>query len=182
LILFAWTVFALEKRTHPISDGRLVKFLFIPALFAAPALHGGLKQWSNEEEHPGLRAAIARVAPAHPRIAAMARDLDFGHPVTRQLEGIWIGRQSALWTSSSVAHLLPSAADPAYRARLLNYRHDDLLAFAEDVARGRPDAIIVEDQAVREWVLKQPETANALNSYERVGAAGAVEIWALKRY
>jgi hypothetical protein len=179
LILFAWIAFALEQRTHRISAG-LAKFLFIPALVAAPALHGGVEQWSNEEEHSGLRAAIARVAPAHPRLIAIARQMDFGHPLTRQLDGSWVGRASALWVSSNVGRLLPTASDPAYRARLLAYRHQDLSVLAEDVAGGRPDIIIVEDPVLRQWVLHQPETADVLNPYARAAAAGAVEIWTRK--
>jgi hypothetical protein len=182
LILFAWIAFALERRTrtHRISD-RLVKFLFVPALVAAPALHGGVVQWSNEEEHPGLRAAVARVAPAHPRLIAIARQMDIGHPLTRQLDGTWVGRASALWVSSNVGRFLPTASDPAYRARLLAYRHQDLLALAEDVARGRPDIIIVEDPVLRQWVLEQLETTGVLNLYAHVAAAGVVEIWTRKR-
>jgi hypothetical protein len=180
LILFAWIIFAFEKRSHPIAHGRLVKFLFIPAFFAAPVVLGGFNQWSNEEEHPGLREAVARVAPPHPRLIAIARQMDLGHPLTRQLQGTWVGRQNALWVSSLVGQLLPAATDASYRARLLDYRHQDLLAFAEDVARGGPDAIIVEDQKIREWVVKQPETAGVLNSYIRAGAAGPVEVWTRK--
>jgi hypothetical protein len=177
LILFAWMAFILENRQHPIADSRLVKFLFIPMLIAAPVLHAGVNQWSNEEEHPGLREAIARVASAHPRIIAIARQLDFGHPVTRQLEGSWVGRQNALWTSSFVAQLLPRASDPAYRERLLDYRRNDLLALAQDITNARPDVIIVESEGTREWVLKQPETAAVLNSYSRADSAGEIEIW-----
>jgi hypothetical protein len=180
LILFAWTAFVLENRRHPIADSRLVKFLFIPALVAAPILHAGVTQWSNEEEHAGLREAIARVAPAHPRMIALARQLDFGHPVTRELNGTWVGRQNALWTSSFVIQLLPQATDPAYRERLLAYRRNDLSTFAQDVERGRPDVIVVESAGTREWALKQPETATVLDSYARAGEAGEIEIWLRK--
>jgi hypothetical protein len=180
LILFAWTAFILENRKHPIADSRLVKFLFIPMLIAAPVLHGGVNQWSNEEEHPGLREAIARLAPAHPRIIALARQLDFGHPVTRRLEGTWVGRQNALWTSSFVAQLLPGARDSAYRERLLQYRRADLMIFAQDVERARPDVIIVESQGTREWAVKQPEAKMVLDSYVRAGEVGEIEIWTRK--
>jgi len=177
LILFAWLAFVLENRGHPIADSRLVKFLFVPMLIAAPILVAGVNQWSNEEEHPGLREAILRVAPAHPRLIVMARQLDFGHPVTRQLKGNWVGRQNALWASSFVTQLLPGATDPAYRQRLLNYRRDDLAGFAQDVSRGRPDVIVVESEALREWVLQQPETRSVLDSFRRAGDAGEIEIW-----
>jgi hypothetical protein len=177
LALFAWIAFILENRRHPVADSRLVKFLFVPLLVAAPLLHGGVNQWSNEQEHPGLREAILRVAPPHPRVIALARQLDYGHPVTRQIGGVWVGRQNALWTSSFVTQLLPRASDPAYRARLFSYRRNDLADFAQDVARSRPDVIIVESAGLREWALKQPETARVLDSYVLSGEAGEIEIW-----
>jgi hypothetical protein len=177
LILFAWAVFVLDHRARSIAGGRLVKFLFIPLFAAAPALHGGVQLWSNGEEHPGLREAVARLAPAHPRVIAFARELNFGHPVTRQLEGTWVGRQSALWIPVFVAQLLPRADDPAYRARLLEYRREDLAALARDMRHGRPDVVIVEDQTTREWVEKQPETAGALEDYRKAGAVDEIEIW-----
>jgi hypothetical protein len=179
LALLAWCFFTLD--THPRAraarDGRLFKFVFLPLFLAAPAMFGAARLLSDEEEHPGLRAEIARVAPAQPRLIALARQLDFGHPVTRQLGGIWVGRPNALWTASFASHLLRDAKDPAQRARLESYRRRDLAGFAEDVRAGRPDAIIVEDRETREWALKQPETAIALDGYEKTGQAEAIEIW-----
>lgn len=186
LILFAWALFALDELRLPSAPlrgtrERLVKFLFVPAFCAAPAFFGVINQVADIEEHKGLRAAIARLAPAHPRMIAMARQLDFGHPVVRQVGGQWVGRQNALWASSFVAQLMPDAAsDPSYRARLENYRHEDLAAFAEDVRKGRPDVILVENKATREFVSRRPETSGILDHYDKGGTAGEIEIWLRK--
>lgn len=182
LALLAWCFFALDghPRARAAREGRLFKFVFLPALVAAPFLFGAFKALANVEEHPGLRAEIARVAPAHPRVIAMARQLDYGHPVTRQLEGTWVGRPNALWTASLAAYLLRDAQDPARRERLENYRRRDLAGFAEDIRAGKPDVIVVEDRETREWVLKQPESAAALDGYEKAGEAREIEIWTRK--
>lgn len=182
LILLAWCFLALDKhpRARAARAGRLFKFVFVPALIAAPAMFGAAKLLGDVEEHPGLRAAIERHSPARPRLIAMARQLDFGHPVTRQVKGTWVGRPNALWTASFAAYLLNSAKDPAYRARLEDYRRRDLAGFAQDIREGRPDAIIVEDKETREWVLKQPESAHVLDGYEKAGAAENIEIWSRK--
>lgn len=182
LALLAWCFFALDKhpRVQAVRDGRLFKFVFLPAFIAAPMLFGAVKVLTNVEEHPGLRAEIARVAPPHPRVIAMARQLDYGHPVTRQLDGVWVGRPNALWTASLAAYLLRDVKDPQWRARLEEYRRRDLAGFMEDVRDGRPDVIVVEDRDTREWVVKQPETARALDGYEKAGQAGEIEIWTRK--
>lgn len=181
-ILFAWTFLALGDRAARTARStgakeRLIKFLFVPALVAAPAFFGIFEQVSDREEHPGLLDAVARVAPPHPRIAAMASGLDFGHPLVRQLGGEWVGRQNALWVTALVGRLLPSAASPAYRERLEAYRRDDLEAFAQDVRALPPDVVIVEDAATREFVLKRAETAGVLESYRLAKRAGEIEIW-----
>jgi hypothetical protein len=179
LALVAWIFFTLDRhpRASAARDGYLFKFLFLPALIAAPALFAGANQIANVEEHPGLAAAVARVAPEHPRVIAMARQLDFGHPVTRQLGGTWVGRPNALWVSSFVAQLLPGAKDEAARQRLLAYRHRDLDGFARDVRLAQPDVVIVEDKPTRDYVEKQPETAHVLEGYEKTAAVDAIEIW-----
>ncbi|WP_442754398.1 hypothetical protein ACNHKD_15580 [Methylocystis sp. JAN1] len=182
LALLAWCFFALDghPRARAAREGHLFRYVFLPSLFAAPFLFGAFKVLADAEEHPGLRAEIARVAPAHPRLIVMARQLDYGHPVTRQLEGTWAGRPNALWTASLAAYLLRDAKDPARRERLENYRRRDLAGFAEDIRAGKPDVIVVEDRETREWVLKQPESAAALDGYEKAGEAREIEIWTRK--
>lgn len=182
LALLAWCFFALDShpRAQAVREGRLFMFIFLPIFFASPAIFGADKLLSNAEEHPGLRGEIARVAPAHPRIIVMARQLSYGHPVTRQLAGTWVGRPNALWTATLAGYLLGDVRDPARRARLEDYRRRDLIGFVEDVSVGRPDVIVVEDKGTREWALKQPETANVLDGYEKTGQAEEIEIWTRK--
>jgi len=182
LSLLAWMFFALDAhpRARMARDGRLFKFVFVPALLAAPALFGAADQLADAEEHPGLRAAVERAAPPQPRVIAMARQLDFGHPVTRRLGGTWVGRPNALWVSSFAAQLLKTAATPERRARLEDYRRRDLAGFAEDMRAGRPDVVVVENAATREWVETQPETAGVLAEYEMAGKAEDIEIWTRK--
>ena len=184
LVFLAWLSFLFDqlrlsrKHAAPISDHWLVKFFFIPALFAAPAFFGAANQLANIEEHPGLRDAILRYAPPRPRMIALAFQPDIGHPVARQVGATWVGRQSALWISASVGYLWDHSADGSpYRARLANYRREDVAIFAEDVERAKPDVILVEDARIREWAARQPETADVLASYERAANARDVEIW-----
>ena len=181
LLLFAWVFLALRDRmarvAPPTGTKRaLLKFLFLPGLLAAPAYFGVVEQLTDHEEHPGLLDAVAFVAPPHPRVATIASQLDFGHPLVRQLDGQWIGRQNALWTTAAVGRLLATAA-PQRRERLEAWRSADLAGLAEDIRQGRPDIIVVEDRATREWVLRRPEMAGALDAYRLAKQAGDIEIW-----
>ncbi|WP_166141273.1 formate dehydrogenase accessory protein FdhE [Methylosinus sp. RM1] len=177
LLLFAWIFFALREAAPATgAKSALMKFLFLPALLAAPAYFGIVEQLTDREEHEGLLAAVAEVAPPHPRIATIASQLDFGHPLTRRLDGEWVGRQNALWTTALVGRLLETASPPR-REALEARRIADLAALAQDIRAGRPDIVVAEDRATREWVLKRPETAAALDGYRLAKRAGDVEIW-----
>lgn len=179
LALFAWIFFALERYPHARAGG-VFKFVFLPVFVAAPMLFGAVKLLTDEEEQPGLRAEIARVAPPRPHLIALAPDLGYGHPVARHLDGVWVGRPNALWVMASANHLLKQERDPARRARLEAYRLGDLAGFAQDVRTGRPDAIIVADRETRDFSLKQPAIAEAFADYEKSGQAGEVEVWTRK--
>ncbi|WP_018265012.1 hypothetical protein [Methylosinus sp. LW4] len=176
LLLFAWIFFALRDRAATGVRAALTKFLFVPALLAAPAYFGIVEQLTDREEHEGLMAAVAAVAPPRPRIATIASQLDFGHPLTRRLAGEWVGRQNALFVTAAVGRLLETAG-PERRQRLEARRSADLAALAEDIRAGRPDIIVAEDRATREWVLKRPGMAGALDGYRLAKQAGDIEIW-----
>jgi len=181
LLLFAWIFLALRDRiarvAPPTGTKRaLIKFLFLPGLVAAPAYFGVVEQVTDHEEHPGLLDAVAFVAPPHPRVATIASQLDYGHPLVRQLDGEWVGRQNALWATAAVGRLLATAAPPE-RDRLEARRSADLAGLAQDIREGRPDIIVVEDRATRDWVLRRPEMAGALDAYRLAKQAGDIEIW-----
>ncbi|HEY8070446.1 MAG TPA: hypothetical protein VIE47_00540, partial [Methylocystis sp.] len=179
LLFLAWLSHALDlAREEPGVAHPLVRFFFVPLLIASPFCFGGGGQWADAEEHPGLLAAAASHAPPRPRVIALAFNCDVGHPLTRRLHGQWVGHPCSLWTTSYVDQLLnSSASDPAYRARLAEYRRRDLTTFARDVEEGRADVVVVESPRLREWSAKQPEIAGVLASFEKTGEAGEIEVW-----
>ncbi len=179
LLFLAWLAHALDlARKEPGVAHPLVRFFFVPLLIASPFCFGGGGQWADAEEHPGLLAAAASRAPPRPRVIALAFNCDVGHPLTRRLHGQWVGHPCSLWTTSYVDQLLNSSpSDPAYRARLAEYRRRDLTTFARDVDEGRADVIVVESSRLREWSAKQPEIAGVLASFEKTGEAGEIEVW-----
>jgi hypothetical protein len=179
LLFLAWLAHALDlAREVPGAAHPLVRFFFVPLLIASPFCFGGGGQWADAEEHPGLLAAAASHAPPRPRVIALAFNCDVGHPLTRRLHGQWVGHPCSLWTTSYVDQLLNSSpSDPAYRARLAEYRRRDLTTFARDVDEGRADVVVVESPRLREWSARQPEIAGVLAPFEKTGDAGEIEVW-----
>ncbi len=153
-------------------------YVFLPVLCAAPFLFGAVQLVTNGEEHPGLTAAVARIAPPRPRIAALAEQLDYGHPLVRRLGGTWVGRQNCLWISWGVKYLRGGGrGDPAAEARRSKYLGADLEMFAEDVRKGKPDVLLVESEELAAWARAQPALSSLFDAYALAGSAGDIEIW-----
>jgi len=186
LILFSWLLFVVEEARMSPGGGvmrwPLVKFFFLPAFVATPLFFGVIEQFSDGEEFPGLRAAVAAHTPAHPRLMALSANCSVGHPLTRRLQGRWVMRPCALWASVLATQLWSgSETAPAYRARLEAYRRQDMAGFAEDVDKGRPDAIIIETPGLRDWALRQPVLAAAMAPFEKAAVAGGTEVWTRRK-
>jgi hypothetical protein len=165
------------------SDGRRLRrsfalFIFVPALCLAPFLFGAMKDFGNGEEYAGLTDAVRRVAPAHPKISALAEQLDIGHPLVRRLGGTWIGHQNCLWVSWGVRYLLGQGlVPPAERTLLLAYMRKDEEVFADDVSRGKPDVLLIESPDVESWARTQPALRSVFDAYRQVERVGRVEVW-----
>ncbi len=178
LALLAAASFLAESAESSRSRRVFALFVFIPALCLAPFLFGTAKDFGNGEEYPGLTEAVQRVAPAHPKIAALAEQLDVGHPLVRHVGGTWVGHQNCLWVSWGVRYLLRQrTVSASERARLLGAMRDDEATFAADVDRGKPDILLVENKGVETWARGQPALASVFRHYRQVGEASGVEVW-----
>ncbi len=56
-------------------------------------------------------------------------------------------------------------------------RDAERVLFAEDIARGRPDVILVESATLRAWAGKQPELAHVLDGFRKAAVASEIEVW-----
>jgi hypothetical protein len=152
--------------------------VLVPVLAVAPFLAVAQHDLLRAESYPGLTELVRRVGPAHPRIGALSEMMDVGHPLTRQVDGVWIGRQNALWRINMTDQILANASpDAAARARFGEIARRDRVELAEDVSRGKPDLVLVETAALRKRALATPELANMLDGYEMAGRASGVEVW-----
>ena len=142
-------------------------------------LLGAAIQWTAAEEHEGLTEAVRRVAPPHPRVMAMSPELTAGFPLTRRLDGAWVGRAQRLWLLVSARMILAAGwGDDVYRARLAREAADDAAMFLADVRANRPDVILVDrDPRVSEARVALPDLAAALRDYAPVVTVENYEVW-----
>lgn len=173
--LAGWLAF---RRAAPRQAALFAKACVLPAFVCAPFFGAAWMNAPGAEEYPGLTAQVRALAPARPKIAALAAQLDVAHPLTRRLDGAWIGRQNALWVANCVAQILATqTVSPERRALLESHAARERADFAADLRAGRPDVLLVESAALREWAGRQPEFGRLFDGYARKGQAGAVEIW-----
>jgi hypothetical protein len=119
-----------------------------------------------------LAALIEAKAPPHPRLVMIGGDLAVGHPVTRWVGGLWVQRQHNLWISANAPGILRAGRlDAADRARLVVAVAADERMLVEDIARGRPDAVLVQDRTWMGWIARNPAVAGALAGYREAGTA-----------
>lgn len=151
----------------------------IPALIVAPFLCAAQRNMPGAEEYPELTAAVQANAPARPRIAALAHQLDVGHPLTRRIDGAWVMRRNALWVDNCVRQILATKKiDDETRARLLEYAADERREVGEDIAKGQPDVILIETPQLRGMGAEENGILRPAGRLCEEGAGGDIEVWA----
>jgi len=162
---------------HDEARKSLGPAVFWPILILSPLLFGAQTMFADSEEYPGLVQAVKSFNLVHPKIAVLAEQVDLGHPLVRQVDGEWIGRQNCLWTSYEARTLLHPGMSNARRETLLNYIRADEKAFAQDIQQGQPDLILVETQALEKRAQENPELQPVFVGYNKAAKVGDVSIW-----
>jgi hypothetical protein len=127
-----------------------------------------------------LAPAIRTIAP-HARILTLSDDLSVGHPATRQASGVWVGRLPSLWITAAVVQRLEQGGlDTATRAALIGYAQRDRAMLTEDIARNRPDVILVhvgtEAPGWLDWAHADAALSAELKAYKADRTLGDVLI------
>ena len=140
----------------------------------AALLWVGIALWQTQiwsfRPDPSVEAVLRRVAPVNPTMIALSRELSSGHPLTRNVDGRWVGSRASLFTAAAARDW--GLGDPVAR----HAYHADIAGFARDVATHRPVVVLV-DRPDKAWLLGEPEVASVLRSYRPAGRAGNTEIW-----
>jgi len=151
--------------------------VFWPILILSPLLFGAQAMVVDREEYPGLVQAVKGFGLNHPKIAVLAEQVDLGHPLVRQVDGQWIGRQNCLWTSYAGRTLLNAGMDDERHALLKTYIRADEEALAEDVLKGQPDLILVETPVLEKRARENSALKPIFIGYNKAASVGDVSIW-----
>ncbi|WP_258766109.1 hypothetical protein [Bradyrhizobium arachidis] len=121
----------------------------------------------------------------HPRLLTITDHIALGHPLVRELDGVWVG--------SSCAQLLAAGAilreqDPQLSDDI-RVKLDNIIAFERrqllnGLRDGRPDVVLVDTYLFSTnrfdwltWAKSDPETRAELNRYREVEGVGRVRIF-----
>jgi hypothetical protein len=113
-----------------------------------------------------LEPAIQRRSD-RPKVLAISGDLGVGHPLTRRVNGVWVGRVPSQWLSEMV-HLLrwSNPAMPADAIRRLDVLTGlDRSMFIADLRNHEPDVLLID---VRPYTVDWKAWAEADEEYRRL--------------
>ena len=138
----------------------------------------GLFYLGDAPDYPALRAEMLRLPP-HSSVMAISSDLSVGHPLVRQIGGVWAGRLGSLWAvSGAIIRRAGGNMDAAQAAQVAAAARAHVLMLAQDIAGDRPDVVLV-DRADYDWaglIDGYPELAAALAGYADGGAFDKTQI------
>lgn len=125
-----------------------------------------------------LRDAVKRVGPPHPRLVGVSFDFALGHPLTRWVDGEWIGRRGSLWVTGNAWQQMENPAlSVAERRAYQAAERDDAAMLAADIASRRPNIILVDDVPGPQWIAAHPPLAQAMGGYQPAARVGHVTLW-----
>jgi hypothetical protein len=149
-----------------------------PALAAAVLAVGGFI-WLNLAPNLSALAAPIRRLATNPTILAITSDIAVGHPLVRQVNGRWVSRVCSLWITAGVEwRRHQEQLDPVTDARLEAYAARDLVMVVDDIARERPDIILIENISAdwSSWARSRPTLAEQLSAYRDVAIVNNIRI------
>lgn len=169
-----WTLETSENQINGVP--RPIGFLLIAMALILPAP----RFFRADVSHPGLAAAIERLAP-HPRILAIGFLQNLGHPLTRDVGGVWVGSTWGLWATGG-AMLMKARVedDPVLQAKAEAYFEKDRRMVADDIETRHPDIILLEETVgfdFGQWIAGSSRLQAALARYRLVDTVGDVKIF-----
>jgi hypothetical protein len=160
----------LAPRLSPRAIGGAATIAF---LFAYVSL-------SQNAAHPRLERFISAFAP-HPKLIAIAPSLTLGFPLTRHVQGVWVGRMHSLWITDLVSHALElGGLDEAAKARYQVDLRLDREMLVADIRAAKPDIVLIASDMWKSWALSHADVAAALADYASLGVVDGVSVYSRK--
>ena len=132
---------------------------------------------SSRVDKPALARAVATIG-SHPRLLAIGSDIAIGHPLTREVRGVWVGSLSGLWVTDMSSHALEQGrVGEEARARYEDYLRFDRERLVADIVGQKPDAILIAGDQWLAWTKRHTDVAASLANYHWRATADEVMVY-----
>jgi hypothetical protein len=135
--------------------------------------------WFNTNVRVGpIREAIAGLKP-NPRILMLSGEAALGHPLVRDVGGVWVSRQENLWLRVFTRLTREkTTVDAATNARLNDYLALERKWLIEDFRKTPPDIVLVDNlrDGWGDWARADAELSQLLKPYSLVRSIEGVDI------
>lgn len=176
--MFAFAMAPLLGSLTETSETRPISLrIGIRLTAAAAALLCMLWLWVGPQYATFLTKAVGEVAPPHPRMITITDNISVGHPMVRQLNGVWVGTSAAQVVAAGALVLeQDKRLSPRKRTELDQIIDQDRDRLRTDIERGRPDIIVSDTRLLDHtyfdwwaWANQDPGLAKILSGYHLVG-------------
>ena len=136
-------------------------------------------QWFNANVYVGpIRQAVEGLKP-HPRILVLSGEAAIGHPLVRDIGGVWVSRQENLWIREFVRLTRERTfVDAAADAKLNGYLALERNWLVEDFKKLPPDIVLVDNprNGWGAWARADAEISQLLKPYSLVRSVDGIDI------
>jgi hypothetical protein len=150
----------------------------LSALVLAVAFIVGM-QWFYAGVYVGpVRQAVEGLKP-HPRILVLSGEAAIGHPLVRDVNGVWVSRQENLWIREFVRLTRErTVVDAATDAKLNDYLALERKWLIEDFKKLPPDLVLVDNlrNGWGAWARADAEVSQLLKPYTFVRSVEGIDI------
>jgi hypothetical protein len=175
LMALALGPIVLSELARPGQSRKL--WLWVAAAEMTAALLGLAGYWlALRIDRTELEKVVAATA-QHPKILAISPDIETGHPLTRQVHGVWVGSTYGPWITQLSMRALerfPNAeAERKYRA----YMRFDRERLTADIVNNKPDVILIANKEWLDWARSNADVEAALASYGLSATVGETIVY-----
>jgi hypothetical protein len=136
-------------------------------------------QWFNADVDLGpIKESIADLKP-HPRILVLSGEAAIGHPLVRDVHGVWVSRQENLWIREFVRLTREkNLVDASTDARLNDYLALERSWLIEDFKKLPPDLVLVDNlrDGWGDWARGDADMSELLKPYSFVRSISGIDI------
>ncbi|MDI1262149.1 MAG: hypothetical protein PS018_02685 [bacterium] len=135
--------------------------------------------WFHANVYVGpIRQAVEGLKP-HPRILVLSGEAAIGHPLVRDLGGVWVSRQENLWIREFVRLTREkTSVDAAMDAKLDGYLALERKWLIEDFKRLPPDIVLIDNlrNDWGAWARADAEVTELLKPYTLVSNVEGIDV------